>query len=105
MGDRMRIRRYYLTYGQDGFALRVADQHVVQQMCEAVVETTLTLLGHPCCGRGLGRWEPISDLAFRLLNLPYRFLPDRVVTHLPVSDEHAEVLDPVFAKTCREDFS
>lgn len=103
-----RKRCYYLVFSKPDDAVRfrlwVTDRLWLAVALEFVVERLLELLGHPCCGRGLGRIERVNVAAFQLLNLPNRFL-DRPVVCLPVSDEDAELLQPGVAEQARADLA
>lgn len=92
-------RRYWVSHGRDGFALDVRAMWVPYLLAEFVTEKILALLGHPCCGRGLGRIRGIDYAAFVFLNAPNRlWRHNREVIRLPLMREQALLLQPDWAE-------
>jgi hypothetical protein len=71
---------------------------------EWLVESGLGLLGHPCCGCGVGRVGVISLAFWRLLNAATNWasrVDHRVVT-IPLTEEQAQALNPQMVDRIRE---
>lgn len=84
-------RRYHVVHSSSGFRLSVMDHSRLALFLESVIEHILSLAGHPCCGRGIGKLDIVNALAFRLLNFPTRF-PVHQVVCLPLPVEQARIL-------------
>ena len=87
-------RVYWVTHGRDGATLRVVDRRLVRHLVEGAVEGVMAAVGHPCCGRGLGRLDVISWAAHSLLcgALNWAARGERVVARIRLSDEEARAL-------------
>lgn len=101
---RLYRRRTHVGHSLAGWHLTVWDRYVPALLAEAVVNGVLACLGHPCCGRGIGRWEPFSGLAFRFLNLPNRLAHrDRELLSLPLTAEQAAAIEPEWVASYLDD--
>lgn len=92
-------REYSVCGGNDGFVLDVRDRWLPGLAAEHLVTGVLAALGHPCCGRGLGRIEKVRELSCLLLVAPNQlFHRDRHLVHLSLTTEEAFALEPTFVK-------
>jgi hypothetical protein len=91
-----RVRRYSLSASAGGFALRVSDHVRWRLWTSCVVESALSLVGHPCCGRGVVRIRGVDVVAHRLLNTALRFDRDIEIIGLPLTLDQARALDASF---------
>lgn len=90
-------RKWSVTHGRDGFMLWVRDEWVPYLVAEKVNHAVLAALGHPCCGRGLGRisGDWIDLFWYRWLNLPHRLYRfGKPVIEIPLTVEQAFTLAP-----------
>lgn len=55
-------------YGYNGFELVVTDHPTWRWLVEAGVDRLVAMLGHPCCGHGLGRIPSVATGAYHLIN-------------------------------------
>jgi len=97
---KMYRRRWSVVHGRDGFALYVRDCWLPGILAEHVTGAFLAALGHPCCGRGIGRIpsDHFDIMWFTVLNWPCRFaVRDRMVIDLPLTVEQALTLAPSWA--------
>lgn len=53
--------------GQNRYGVMIVDYVEWRWWVGEVTENALHFIGHPCCGRGIGRVRPIGWLAYRLL--------------------------------------
>lgn len=92
---KMQRREWSVAHGRDGFVLLVYDRWIVGLIAEWIVEKLLAILGHPCCGRGIGRIPGIDHAAFVLLNAPNQLRRhDTRVARLPLTVEQAFTFQP-----------
>ena len=92
-------RRYDVTHGRTGFKMSVFDRWLPGVATEAAVNAVLAALGHPCCGRGLGRIPGVDVAAFTVLNWPNRLMRrDKRVLELPLTEAQALTLEPSWAE-------
>lgn len=89
-------RRHWDTcHGRDGFALVGWDMWLPFLVAEKAVETFLAAIGHPCCGRGLGRIPGVDMLFWEVLNLPSGWWRhNRRVIELLLTAEQAFTIQP-----------
>ncbi len=93
-------RHYHVMHGRDGFTLMARDRWLPGIAAETGANAFLAALGHPCCGRGLGRIPGVDYLAFRVLNAPNRLLRrDKRVMEIPLTVEQALTLQPSWAES------
>jgi hypothetical protein len=87
-------RVYLVTHGRDGATLRVVDRRLVRHLVEGAVEGVMAAVGHPCCGRGLGRlgvaYWPAHALLVGVMQWATR--GERIVARIRLSDEEAQTL-------------
>lgn len=97
-------RVFWTTHGRDGWSLAVVDRSPVRAAGEWLVESGLGLLGHPCCGRGIGRVGFINLVFFRLLNASTNWAAraDRRVVTIPLTEGQVQALNPQMADRIRE---
>lgn len=95
----VRIRREYnVVHGRDGHQLVIRDCWWPGVLAEKATEAVLAALGHPCCGRGIGRIPRTEVFWFSVLNWPCRFAArDNEVLSLPLTPEQAAALRPDLA--------
>jgi hypothetical protein len=98
-------RVWWLGSDREGFVLRVVDRRVFRHAVEVGVEWVLVALGHPCCGRGVGRlglvYVPSNALLYGVLGWASR--GDRVVAHIRLTEDQARALDPGFVRRWLDD--
>ncbi len=94
-----------VAHSRDGWSLHVTDTPWWAAAVRATGEEALEVLGHPCCGRGLGRVGPVCDLAFRFVQIVNRFEADRqrIVLGIEVSADQALQLAPEFVDAWEDD--
>ncbi len=87
-----------VAHSRDGFTLHVTDTPWWAATVRATAEEALEVLGHPCCGRGLGRSDPVRDVAFTFMQVVDRFEADRqrIVLDIEVTADQAHQLAPEF---------
>ena len=90
------LRDWEITYGADDYRLRVYTYTRWSRFVCSFTEVIMTILGHPCCGRGIGRIETIEVLAYKLLSKAhaYEYKDEVVVLDLTVSEDEAFTADP-----------
>jgi hypothetical protein len=67
-------REYSVGCSYRGFSLTAYDYPLGRWALATLVEWLFGLLGHPCCGRGLGRIWPIGTVSYRLLSAALNLL-------------------------------
>lgn len=89
-------REYAVGHSYEGFTLNVTDRWLPGWLAETVLGALLGALGHPCCGRGLGRIEVINAAAYRLLSnvANWGISRDRRRVHVPLTVDQAITLAP-----------
>lgn len=93
-------RCYWTGHSRDGFHLSVMDRWLPAVVAEGVVNTLLAALGHPRCGRGIGRIPGVDYVAYLLLDAPNRLCQrDREVLKLPVTEGQALTIEPSWAES------
>ena len=65
------MRTTHVTHGHAGFTLIIEDTPFWALALASSIDQVLAWAGHPCCGRGLGRIDPICGWAYSLLNWGY----------------------------------
>ncbi len=91
------LRDWEITYGaNDDYRLRVYTYKRWSRFVRSFTERTMGVLGHPCCGRGLGKSEAIEVFCYKLLNKAYAYehKNEVVVLDLTVSEDEAFTADP-----------
>ena len=93
-----------VAHSRDGFELHVIDTPWWASAVRATGEEALEILGHPCCGRGIGRIGPICALAFRILQLVHRpeFRHGRKLLEVAITADQARHLNPEFVDDCED---
>jgi hypothetical protein len=91
-------RKWWVGHSKDGFHISCWDVWLPYHVAEKVVETALAVVGHPCCGRGLGRIPGVDVAAYVVLNLPNRWWRHSVhIIEIPVTREQALRIQPSWA--------
>ena len=90
------LRDWEITDGADDYRLRVYTYKRWSRFVCSLTEIIMTILCHPCCGKGIGRIETIEVFAIRLLNkaYAYEYKDEVVVLDLTVSEDEAFTADP-----------
>lgn len=88
------VNRVFVSHSSDGFKLVVEAVPTWRWLVGAGTETTLGALGHPCCGRGLGRVPFVNTAAYRLLSAAVRTGVGPYVFSQPISVEDALAVCP-----------
>ena len=85
---RWTIRRAEVWHGQEGYKLVVSDTAWWALAVSVAYDRLMDVLGHPCCGRGIGRVGPVCDAAWRLLQSTASVAWDHTVrlAELPVDE-------------------
>jgi hypothetical protein len=88
-------REYHVAHGRDGHHLAVRNCWRPALVANWAMQTVLAMLGHPCCGRGLGR-IPKTDLFWHTaMDWPCKLMArDRPVISIPLTYEQAAILRP-----------
>lgn len=89
-------RDWEITYGADDYRLRVYTYKKWPRFVRSLTERIMGILGHPCCGKGLGKSETIEVFCYKLLNraYEYEYKNEVVVLDLTVSEDEAFTADP-----------
>jgi len=89
-------RDWCITHGTDDYRLRVFTYKRRSRFVRAFTERTMAILGHPCCGRGLGKNDTIGAFANKLLTKAYTYEHNHetVVLDLTVTEDEAFTADP-----------
>ncbi|MDN5860209.1 MAG: hypothetical protein L0H84_16485 [Pseudonocardia sp.] len=89
-------REYAVGHSYEGFTLNSTDRWLPGWFAETVLGVVLGTLGHPCCGRGVGRIEVINAAAYRLLNgvTNWGITRDRRRVDVPITVDQAITLAP-----------
>jgi hypothetical protein len=90
------LRDWEITYGADDYRLRVYTYKRWPRFVAAFTDRTMAILGHPCCGRGIGKVEAIGASSNRLLSKAhsYEYTHEVLVLDLTVSEDEAFMADP-----------
>lgn len=89
-------RDWYITHGANDYRLRVFTYKRRSRFIRALTERTMAIIGHPCCGRGLGKIDAIGAFANKLLTKAYAYehKHETVVLDLTVTEDEAFTADP-----------
>ncbi|GAA1568614.1 MULTISPECIES: hypothetical protein [Kribbella] len=88
------VNRVSVSHSARGFALVVEAVPTWRWVVGAGTESTLSALGHPCCGRGLGRVPFVGTAAYRLLSVAVRTGVGPDVFSRPISVDEALAVCP-----------
>ena len=90
------LRDWEITYGVDDYRLRVYTYTRRSRFVCFVTERIMGILGHPCCGKGLGKSQTIEVFCYKLMNRAYAYEYKHEVTvlDLTVSEDEAFIADP-----------
>lgn len=89
-------RDWCITHGADDYRLRVFTYKRRSRFIRMFTERTMAILGHPCCGNGLGKIDAIGALCNGLLTkvFSYEHSHEVVVLDLTVTEDEAFTADP-----------
>ena len=90
-------RDWCITHGTDDYRLRVFTYKRRSRFVRAFTERTMAILGHPCCGMGLGKNDIIGAFANKMLTKAYAYEHSHeiVVLDLTVTEDEAFTADPL----------
>jgi hypothetical protein len=93
-------REYTVGHSHRGFTLEARDYPLVRWLVGEGVEWLLGSLGHPCCGRGLGRIGPVFEVSHRALEaaVNWQRRSGERVAAVRLTTEQALALQPRFAE-------
>jgi hypothetical protein len=91
---RWAIRRARVWHGRDGYKLAISDSAWWALAISVTYDRLMDVLGHPCCGRGIGRLDPAGALAWKLLQSTANIDWDHTsrLAELPVDEDVARAL-------------
>lgn len=81
-----------VSHSWRGFELRIDRVPFVRLVTGRLLEDILAGLGHPCCGRGLGRIDHIQWASWKTLSWAVRMAMGATVTSLPLTSSQARAL-------------
>lgn len=89
-------RYWYITHGADDYRLMVFTYKRRSRITRIITERIMAILGHPCCGSGIGKIEAIGTFANNLLvkAFSYEHSHEKVVLDLTVTKDEAFTADP-----------
>lgn len=87
------VTEVHVTHSWRGFELSVVRVGRLRWMVGHGIEDALAWLGHPCCGRGIGRIRPIFNAAHRLLTWGLTVAEGRMLVTLPLTSADAAAVD------------
>jgi len=98
-------REYTVRHSHRGFTLAARDYPLSRWLVSEVVERPLGLLGHPCCGRGIGRLGPVFEVSRGALNaaIDWQMHSGERIAEVRLTAERAMTLEPRFIEDAGAD--
>ncbi|GAA1661355.1 hypothetical protein GCM10009744_63870 [Kribbella alba] len=91
-----RVNRVFVSHSWRGYELEVEAVPSWRWLIASVTESTLSAVGHPCCGRGLGRMPFLGGAAYRTLAAAIRLGSGTRTFSTHISAAEAAVVSPAF---------